>query len=184
MTVDFELADAYAEHRQAARAWVAANADTAWAREQEITGTYHTAELHRRLAADGFLGAGWPPAYGGTDVPQGLAVAVFQEVLATGMHLDGWVTTQMVLNTILHVGTESQKREMVTAGARGAMLIVLGYTEPGSGSDAAAAATRAIRDGDEWVISGTKMFTSTAHEATQCLSCLPGPTPRPPSTAA
>lgn len=164
--MDFSEEDAYAEHRQAARDWTAANVDPGWAREQERTGTYHTAELHRRLAADGFLGAGWPAEYGGTGVSPSLATAVFQEVLGTGIHLDGWSTTQMVLNTVLHVGTESQKREMVVAGARGEMLIVLGYTEPGCGSDVAAARTRAIRDGEEWVISGSKMFTSTAHEAT------------------
>jgi alkylation response protein AidB-like acyl-CoA dehydrogenase len=164
--MDFEVADAYAEHRQAARDWAVGNVDPAWVAEQERTGTYHTAELHRRLAADGFLGAGWPAEYGGTDVSPALATAVFQEILGTGVHLDGWVTTQMVLNTVLHVGTEEQKRSAVAAGARGEMLIVLGYTEPGCGSDAAAAATRAVRDGDEWVINGSKMFTSTAHEAT------------------
>jgi alkylation response protein AidB-like acyl-CoA dehydrogenase len=164
--MDFQQADAYAEYRQAARDWVAANVDPEWAGEQERTGTYHTAELHRRLAEAGFLGAAWPQEYGGTDVPPSLAIAVFQEIIALGIHLDGWTTTQMVLNTVLHVGTEGQKREMVAAGARGEMLIVLGYSEPGSGSDVAAARTRAVRDGGEWVISGSKMFTSTAHEAT------------------
>jgi hypothetical protein len=164
--MDFEVSDALAGYREQATAWAAANVDPGWQAEQERTGTYHTAELHRRLAAGGFLGAGWPAAYGGTGVDPDLAVAVFQEILNAGIHLDGWVTTQMVLNTVLHIGTEEQKRELVAGGANGTVLIVLGYTEPGCGSDVAAAATRAIRDGDEWLINGTKMFTSTAHEAT------------------
>lgn len=164
--MDFTLSDSLAEHRAAAKAWVAKNLDSAWVEEQERTGTYHTHELHRRLAADGLLGASWPAEYGGSGVDQDYVTAVLQELISSGVHLDGWTTTQMVLNTVLHVGTEEQKKEWLPAAARGEMLIALGYTEPGSGSDAAAAALRAVRDGEEWILNGSKMFTSTGHEAT------------------
>ena len=63
-------------------------------------------------------------------------------------------------------GTEEQKRAIVGGALRGEIVIVLGYTEPDSGSDVAAAKTRAERDGDEWLINGQKMFTCTAHLAT------------------
>ena len=163
--MEFEPEDQYAAHRAAARAWVAANVADGWLEEQEVTGNYHTPELHLRLARDDLLGAGWPAEFGGTAVDPGFARAVFQEALGLGLRLDGWFSTEMVLDTVLHVGTDEQKRDMLSAGARGEMVIALGYTEPSCGSDVAAAKTRAVRDGDEWVINGSKMFTSTAQEA-------------------
>ena len=117
-------------------------------------------------ARQGLLGAGWPAEYGGTDVDPDYALAVFQEIGARGLRMDGWVTTEMVTRTILHVATEEAKQAIVPAALRGEVVIVLGYTEPGSGSDVAAAKMRAVRDGDEWVVNGSKMFTSTAHMAT------------------
>ena len=71
----------------------------------------------------------------------------------------------MVANIIRHVGNESQKQEILPRALSGEILIVLGFTEPESGSDVAAAQTRAVRDGDEWVINGQKMFTTNAEEA-------------------
>jgi alkylation response protein AidB-like acyl-CoA dehydrogenase len=164
--MDFTLTDSLADKRAAAKAWVTDNLDPAWVDEQERTGTYHTWELHRRMGRDGILGAHWPEEYGGSGVDHGYATAVMQELYNAGTHLDGWTTTLMVLNTVLHVGTEEQKKEWLPAASRGDMVVVLGYTEPGSGSDVAAAKTRAQRDGDEWIINGSKMFTSTAHEGT------------------
>jgi alkylation response protein AidB-like acyl-CoA dehydrogenase len=163
--MEFEPEDHYAAHRAAAKAWVAAHVEPGWLEEQELTGNYQTPELHLRLARDGLLGAAWPGEFGGTDADPDFARAVFQELLGVGLRLDGWFSTQMVLNTVLHVGTDEQKRDMLGAGARGEMVIALGYTEPSCGSDVAAAKTRAVRDGDEWVINGSKMFTSTAQEA-------------------
>lgn len=164
--MDFTEDDRYAEYRAEARRWAGENIDPALAERMHGSGNHHDWDLHRRLAVDGILGAGWPGEYGGTDVPDGLATAIFQEILGAGVLLDGWMTTDMISRTILHVGSEEQKRSIIGAALRGEILIVLGYTEPGSGSDAAAAKLRAIRDGDEWVLNGSKMFTSTAHEAT------------------
>jgi 3-oxocholest-4-en-26-oyl-CoA dehydrogenase alpha subunit len=164
--VDFLVSDELATHRDAARAWVEANVRPDWAEEQYWTGTHQTMELHRLLAEDGLLGAGWPAKYGGTGVDPDFAGAVFAEITHMGLSADGWSTTCMVINTINQVGTEWQKREYISAALRGEMLIALGYSEPDSGSDVAAAKTTAVRDGEEWVINGQKMFTSTA----QCCS--------------
>jgi hypothetical protein len=68
----------------------------------------------------------------------------------------------MVIRTIRHVGTDEQKTTIIPAALQGEIVIALGYSEPDSGSDVAAAKTRAVKDGDEWVIDGQKMFTSTA----------------------
>jgi alkylation response protein AidB-like acyl-CoA dehydrogenase len=164
--VDFRVSDSLGEYRARAREWADRNFDPSWAVEELRTGTYHTDELHRRLAAEGILGAGWPPAYGGSAVEVGLSRAIMAELEARGAHQEAWITTEMVLRTVLAAGTEEQKRSWVPAGLRGEMIIVLGYTEPESGSDVAAAKLRAVRDGDGWVLTGSKMFTSTAQSAT------------------
>ncbi len=160
--MDFTTVDSLAEHREAAQAWVEKNVQSGWAWEQYTSGTHHTPELHVRLANDGILGAGWPPEYGGSDTDPGYARAVLDAVSDAELYMDGWATTNMVLRTVRHVGTEEQKKEIISGALRGEILIALGYSEPDSGSDVAAAKTRAVRDGDEWVISGQKMFTSTA----------------------
>jgi alkylation response protein AidB-like acyl-CoA dehydrogenase len=164
--VDFKDVDKLAEYRQSARDWVDRHVDPAWAEQQRTSGSYHTPELHALLAEQGWLGAGWPAEYGGTDQDPDLAAALFEEIDAAGLHLDGWITTSMISSTLLHTATEEQKRAYVGGALRGEILIVLGYTEPDSGSDVAAAKTRSERDGEEWLINGQKMFTSTAHMAT------------------
>ncbi|MGY1743088.1 MULTISPECIES: acyl-CoA dehydrogenase [unclassified Blastococcus] len=163
---DFTEHDSLAAFRAAAAAWADRHVRPEWAELEHATGTHHNPELHALLGQQGLLGAGWPAEYGGTDVDPGYALAVFQEIGARGLRMDGWITTEMVARTILAVATEEAKREIVPAALRGEVVIVLGYTEPGSGSDVAAASMRAVRDGDEWVVNGSKMFTSTAHVAT------------------
>jgi 3-oxocholest-4-en-26-oyl-CoA dehydrogenase alpha subunit len=160
--VDFVTADGLAEHREAAQHWVERNVRPGWAWEQYTSGTHHTPELHALLAKDGILGAGWPTEYGGSETDPGFAGAVLDAVNDAGLYTDGLATTNMVIRTIRHVGTEEQKKNIIGGVLRGEILIALGYTEPDSGSDVAAAKTRAMRDGDEWVINGQKMFTSTA----------------------
>jgi alkylation response protein AidB-like acyl-CoA dehydrogenase len=164
--MDFRTVDPLAGHRDEARAWVEENVDPSWAGMQRATGTHHSPALMERLAAAGILGAGWPAAYGGTDVAPALARCVFEEIAGFGVHLDGWSTTQMVARTLLEVGTEEQKQEFVRGALEARITIALGYSEPDTGSDVAAASTRAVRDGDTWTINGTKMFTSTADAST------------------
>ncbi|MQY24329.1 acyl-CoA dehydrogenase family protein [Nocardia macrotermitis] len=164
--MDFREYDELAEYRVAARAWADANIEPAWVEDQHRSGVHQTMALHHRFARDGLLGAGWPREYGGTDVDPRFSDAVFSEIARRGMGADGWSTTHMVIGTISHVGTEEQKQRYIGGALRGEIMIVLGYTEPDNGSDAAAAKTSAVRDGDEWIINGQKMFTSTA----QCAS--------------
>jgi alkylation response protein AidB-like acyl-CoA dehydrogenase len=164
--MDFSLTDDLADHRDAARAWVKANARPEWAAEQQRRGDHHTPELHALLARDGILGAGWPEELGGSGVDPGFARAVFDELYSIGIVGDAWATTLMVLRTLQHAAPIEQQRAYIPAALRGDVLIALGYSEPDSGSDVAAAKTRAVRDGDEWVINGQKMFTSAAQVCT------------------
>jgi alkylation response protein AidB-like acyl-CoA dehydrogenase len=83
----------------------------------------------------------------------------------SGAPVDGIGVASLVAHTILLEGTEWQKTTIVPEILSGDTICCLGYSEPESGSDVAACATRAVRDGDEWVIDGSKMFTTLAHEA-------------------
>jgi alkylation response protein AidB-like acyl-CoA dehydrogenase len=166
--MDFTEVDALADHREAAREWIAEHLPELpeWIEEQRVTGNYLSLECHRRLGAAGWLGAGWPLEYGGSTNDVGLATAIEQELRGAGLQVMGWRTTWFVISTIRDIGTEAQKREIIPLALRGELVICLGYSEPDSGSDVAAAKTRAELDGDEWVINGQKMFTTHANFAT------------------
>ena len=151
-------------HRDEVRA-VVADACTPELRERVATsGTVHDWPLHRRLAGQGFLAAGWPAEWGGRGDDQAEAV-LWEELEAAGAPTDGWGTSNLVAQTLSLVGRDDQRHQVIPAVLAGEILICLGYSEPDSGSDAAAATTRAERDGDDWVINGQKMFTTLAHEA-------------------
>jgi alkylation response protein AidB-like acyl-CoA dehydrogenase len=92
--------------------------------------------------------------------------AFAQELERANVELRSSGTNGLVANTLASVGTPEQKEKILPKMLDGSYMAVLGYTEPDNGSDAAAAKTRAIRDGDEWVINGQKMFTSNAHIGT------------------
>jgi hypothetical protein len=77
----------------------------------------------------------------------------------------GLLNSSLVGRTLLELGTAWQRSEIVPRIVRGELLIALGYSEPKAGSDVAAVQTAARREGDEWVVDGQKMFTTTAHLA-------------------
>ncbi|HSO95586.1 MAG TPA: acyl-CoA dehydrogenase [Acidimicrobiia bacterium] len=129
------------------------------------SGTVHDWDFHRAVAARGLLRTGWDPAWGGEQRSDADVRALWEELARAGAPIDGWGTSDLVARTLARVGTEAQRREVVPRVLDGDILICLGYSEPDSGSDVAAASTRAERDGDGWVINGQKMFTTLAHEA-------------------
>jgi alkylation response protein AidB-like acyl-CoA dehydrogenase len=164
--MDFHVIDNLAAFRDQARAWVERHVRPEWIQEARRTGSNHNEQLHRMLAAEGWLGVGWPRELGGTDADPAVAATVFDELQRIGMRSSLWNTTRMVISTIGDVAPDEQRRTIIPRALRGEWIFVLGYTEPDSGSDVAAARTRAVRDGDEWVVNGTKMFTSGAEHAT------------------
>jgi len=124
-------------------------------------------ELYDKLAAEGWLGLPIPEAYGGmggscTDL------AVFLEEFARHFEAGAnifYTTIVIATDAITHFGTEAQKRELLPRLAKGEIRFAFSLSEPNSGSDAASLRTRAVLEGDEWVINGQKMFCSCAQEA-------------------
>jgi alkylation response protein AidB-like acyl-CoA dehydrogenase len=125
----------------------------------------HNAELASKLADAGLLYPTCAPEHGGRSATPYEAAAIMEEYSHAGVTTHAVGTTHIVAETVRKFGSPELQAEVMPKFARGGANCALGYTEPGSGSDVAAAQTRAARDGDHWVINGQKMFTSGAHIA-------------------
>jgi alkylation response protein AidB-like acyl-CoA dehydrogenase len=125
-------------------------------------------QWRQTLFENGFLAPSWPKEYGGGGLSQ-LERVVLAEELAwagapTGVVNDG-PGLNMLGNTLLRWGTEEQKRHYLPRILSGEDHWCQGYSEPDAGSDLASVKTRAVRDGDEWVVNGQKIWTSGAASA-------------------
>jgi alkylation response protein AidB-like acyl-CoA dehydrogenase len=118
----------------------------------------------RQMGSDGWLGIGWPTEYGG----QGRG-PIEQMVFVEESHWAGVPLPLLTLNsvgpTLMAVGTDEQKQRILPDILRGEMHFAIGYTEPSAGTDLASLKTKAVRDGDEYVINGQKIFTSAIQHA-------------------
>jgi alkylation response protein AidB-like acyl-CoA dehydrogenase len=123
---------------------------------------YH--ETLRTMGKDGWLGVGWPTEYGGqgrTPIEQWIFA---DEVQRTGFPLP-FLTLNTVGPTLRHYANDEQKQEFLPKVLAGEIHFAIGYSEPDAGTDLASLKTRAVRDGDDWVITGQKMWTSQANYA-------------------
>ena len=118
----------------------------------------------RRMGADGWLGIGWPKEYGGQGRTPVEQLIFADEVQRAGFPLP-FLTLNTVGPTIMRFGSEDQKREFLPRILRGECHFAIGYSEPDAGTDLASLKTRAVREGDDWVINGQKVFTSLADYA-------------------
>lgn len=120
--------------------------------------------LVRKMGADGLLGIGWPTEYGGQGRPATDQFIFFDEVQRAGAPFP-FVTVNTVGPTLMRYGTDEQKAFFLPRILSGEVNFAIGYTEPEAGTDLASLRTRAVRDGDEFVINGSKIFTSGANQA-------------------
>ncbi|MGW0690692.1 acyl-CoA dehydrogenase family protein [Streptomyces sp. NPDC002738] len=120
--------------------------------------------LLRRIGADGMLGLGWPVEYGGQGRGPDEQFVFFDEAYRAGAPVS-MVTLNTVGPTLMKYGTEAQKAYFLPRILNGDLVFAIGYSEPEAGTDLAALRTRAVRDGDDWVIDGQKIFTSNAQNA-------------------
>ena len=116
-------------------------------------------DVIRRLGSDGWLGIGWPAEYGG-QARSMVDQLVFTDVAADFGVPIPYLTLNTVGPTIMRYGSEEQKEYFLPRILAGELHFSIGYSEPGSGTDLASLRTRAVREGDEFVINGQKMWTS------------------------
>lgn len=126
-----------------------------------------TRQIVKQMAADGWLGIGWPTEYGGQGRSQVEQFIFFDESMRAGAPVP-MLTINTVGPTIMANGTEEQKRRFLPRILAGEIHFSIGYSEPEAGTDLASLRTRAVRDGDEYVVNGQKMWTSLASDADYC----------------
>jgi alkylation response protein AidB-like acyl-CoA dehydrogenase len=124
--------------------------------------------VFRRMGELGFLGLDKPEQYGGQGGDYFSSLVLAEEMVharSGGLAMGVAVQTDMAMPPILAFGTEEQKQEWVVPAISGQKILCLGITEPDAGSDVAGIKTRAVRDGDEYVISGSKTYITNGHRA-------------------
>jgi alkylation response protein AidB-like acyl-CoA dehydrogenase len=115
----------------------------------------------KQMASDGYAGVGWPKEWGGRGLTPIEQFVFFDESMRAGAPVP-MLTINSVAPTIMRYGSEEQKQFYVPKILKGEIHFAIGYTEPDAGTDLASLKTRAVRDGDEYVINGQKVFTSLA----------------------
>jgi 3-oxocholest-4-en-26-oyl-CoA dehydrogenase alpha subunit len=120
--------------------------------------------LIRRIGRDGWLCVSWPREYGGRSLTEMEQFLFYDETQRLGVPIP-FLTTNTVGPTIMRYGTPEQKERFLPGILRGEIHFSIGYSEPEAGTDLASLRTRAVRDGDDYVITGQKMWTSLVDRA-------------------
>jgi alkylation response protein AidB-like acyl-CoA dehydrogenase len=123
--------------------------------------------IWKQMCADGWAGIGWPKEYGGQGRSAIEQFIFFDESMRAGAPVP-MLTLNSVGPTIMAFGTDEQKDFYLPRILSGDIHFCIGYSEPGAGTDLASLKTRAVRDGDSYVINGQKMWTSLSSDADYC----------------
>jgi alkylation response protein AidB-like acyl-CoA dehydrogenase len=171
--MDFSFTENELAFQQELRAWLEVNLPDGWLEGKRVipedeTGSF-LREWQRKLAEGGWAGISWPKEYGGRGATLMQEVIYEQEMARVkappALNIIG---TAMVGPTLLQIGTDYQKERYIPKILNGEEIWCQGYSEPNAGSDLAAIQTRAVKQGDKWIINGQKIWTSFAHLADQC----------------
>jgi alkylation response protein AidB-like acyl-CoA dehydrogenase len=124
----------------------------------------------RLLHDGGYAGLNWPVEYGGRGLPASQQLVYLEEYAASGAPYVGinFVATAHAGPTLIAAGTEEQRAFHLPRILKGESVWCQGFSEPGAGSDLASLRTRAVREGDDYVVSGQKIWTTRAHVADYC----------------
>src|SRR5574338_516168 len=148
--------------RRFAQAHIAAHG-AQWEEDEEFP-----VELYKVAASAGITGIGYPEAVGGQGGDLGHVLVACDELILAGRSVGtvvGLGTHGIALPPIVRFGTPEQHARFVTPCLRDGMISALGITEPGGGSDVAALRTKAVRDGDHYVVDGSKTFITSGARA-------------------
>ncbi|HWB65433.1 MAG TPA: acyl-CoA dehydrogenase family protein [Mycobacteriales bacterium] len=121
-------------------------------------------ETVAQMGKDGWLGVGWPKEYGGRGFGPMEQFIFYDEAQRAGAPIP-FLTINTVGPAIMQFGSEQMKADILPRILAGTCFFSIGYSEPQAGTDLASLKTRAVRDGDEWVINGQKIFTSLTDHA-------------------
>ncbi|HEY5639035.1 MAG TPA: acyl-CoA dehydrogenase family protein [Dehalococcoidia bacterium] len=133
--------------------------------EESDKGWEFRRQFHKKLAARGWLVPHWPKQYGGNDMGIMEQVVMREEMGYARAPLLDIFGVNMIGPVLMMYGSEEQKKQHLPGIASGEVMWCQGYSEPESGSDLASLQMRAVRDGDDYVVNGQKIWTSNAHRA-------------------
>ncbi len=168
--MDFRFTPEQEAFRQELRQFLRQEIPPEWEAGEFEVGSDEEWELSRqfqkKLAQKGWLVPHWPKEYGGANMGLWEQMVLREELGYHRAPLGGALFGVNMLGPILMLyGTEEQKREHLPPIARAEVIWCQGYSEPGAGSDLAGLQTRAVREGDEYVVNGQKIWTTGAHRA-------------------
>jgi alkylation response protein AidB-like acyl-CoA dehydrogenase len=163
--MDFDLGSGVDDFRAEVRAFMNANVTDAVRARCYASGTGHDWEFYAALAERRWIAISWPKEYGGQGRDPLESAIFFEESNYARAPIVGLNTTMVAARAVLHYGSDELRNNVLPRVFDGEIIMSLGFSEPESGSDVAGARTRAERDGDEWIVNGQKVFTTTAEEA-------------------
>jgi alkylation response protein AidB-like acyl-CoA dehydrogenase len=175
--MDLNLTPSEQKFRDEFREWLAANLPAPWqgSTNSEDRSEYirYLRDWQQKLYEGGWAGISWPQQFSGRGASL-MEQAIFQEELAraNAPQLIGTIGLSLVGPTIIAMGTEDQKARYLAPILSGEEIWCQGFSEPNAGSDLASLNTKAIRDGDDFVVNGQKIWTSFAQLADWCLQLV------------
>ena len=161
--MDFRLGEAGESLRREVRAFLDEVLDEELEERLYRSGVSHDDEFMAALVARDWLAPGFPEEFGGKGRDPIELIALQEELQKADAPVYTSATNAMIAATIARMGSDFLKNEILPKALRGEILFVLGFSEPEAGSDVASVQTRAVPDGDHWIVTGQKMFTTNAH---------------------
>jgi alkylation response protein AidB-like acyl-CoA dehydrogenase len=168
--MDLTFSESEVAFRDELRAWFAANQPDDEPVGDEDAHYHWRADFQRRLADDGWAAVHWPVQYGGRGATLTQSAIFFEELGRSGAPLPANVLGLLLAGpTIMTWGTEEQRERYLNPILTAEEIWCQGFSEPDAGSDLAAVKTRAVRDGEDWVVTGQKVWTSGAQYSKWCM---------------
>jgi alkylation response protein AidB-like acyl-CoA dehydrogenase len=168
--MDLTFTESERAFRDELRRWLADNAPGDEPRDDDATNFAWRRDFQRRLARDGWAAVHWPQEYGGRGATLTESAIFFEELGRSGAPLPANVLGLLLAGpTIMVWGTQEQKERYLQPILSADEIWCQGFSEPEAGSDLAALKTRAVKDGDDWVVTGQKVWTSAAQYSKWCM---------------